>query len=813
MNQKKQTIASHGWWRRFHYLLLKFFLPARLLQSKYHTFRALLDADRQAADLLSELDTYLLGEVPADIWRIRTVVERLDAATATMVNRLLDMNPTAHSRLPRRFAVISAEVASRLRPSPLSVDPPAILSLAAAHTQPQLAGGKATGLSRAGRCGVTVPPGFVITTNATHRFIAANGLAEAMISRFRLLDSADGTDINQISVELQQLIKQATVPAELAREIAAATATLAPASRFAVRSSALAEDSEMAFAGQYLSELEVPAAEVISAYKTVLAGKYCPSALTYRLRCGLSDDETTMAVLVIPMLSPRVSGVMHTLDPTGAGAEMGIYAVPGLAADLVGGKQTAERYQLCRQTGVDSSHNTRKNADLLKPDELRRLHQLGLRLERGLGSPQEIEWALDASGVTILQSRPLGLQPPPTQESASLAPHDTPLYSGLDRAAPGIGCGPVHFATTSRDMDQLPDGVVVVTPTLQPAHARFLERMAGVVAENSSGACHFASVAREKGVPVVVGQNLALSAGAIVTIDGSSGRIFSGCVGVTGQEKARLRAAERFKEKFKPLRSCTTHLGLTAVEEATFSAKRCRSLHDLVRFCHEMSVREMFALGDQRGRGLRHRARKIATTLPLVMYVVELDHDALPPGSIRAEDLASRPMRSFWRGLADPRIPWDQNLPHLDWDHFDRISAGIFSLDSPVLASYAITTNDYLHLDIRFGYHFSIVDALCSSTPGTNYLNFRFKGGGGTLAQQGFRLEFIDRVLTAHGFTTTSDNSTLDASYPRASAERTATALTRLGRLLAATRLMDIRLASTAEAVAAAERFLTDSGD
>jgi pyruvate,water dikinase len=219
----------------------------------------------------------------------------------------------------------------------------------------------------------------------------------------------------------------------------------------------------------------------------------------------------------------------------------------------------------------------------------------------------------------------------------------------------------------------------------------------------------------------------------------------------------------------KDLAACTVRLGLLDPDDAGFTPEGCRSLHDLVRFCHEKSVTEMFSLVDRGGRGLG-QSRRLSTTLPLVMYVLDLggglSPDAGEKGPVDVRSLSCVPLRSLWAGLADERVAWDQSQLHVDWETFDRVSAGIFCKDSRILASYSIIAAEYMHLNIRFGYHFSIVDALCGDSPGANYVKFRFKGGGAALAQRVHRLTFIRQVLERIGYETRIKGDMLDASYP-----------------------------------------------
>jgi pyruvate,water dikinase len=165
-------------------------------------------------------------------------------------------------------------------------------------------------------------------------------------------------------------------------------------------------------------------------------------------------------------------------------------------------------------------------------------------------------------------------------------------------------------------------------------------------------------------------------------------------------------------------------------------------------------------------------------------------------------------MRPLWAGLADERVDWDESQLHMDWETFDRISAGIFRKDSRILASYSIIASEYMHLNIRFGYHFSIVDALCGEFPGANYIKFRFKGGGAALSQRAHRLTFIRQVLERFGYEVLIKGDMLDAAYMRMPVDETARCLYVLGLVLAVTRLMDMKLAEASDAQREATLFM-----
>ncbi len=800
-------------WR---YRLMEIFAPGKLLRHKYAAFRQVLRLDSRALDLLADLEAHIFGQNPADPYRIRLLCRQITDTVGAMADQLQAMNPPAYRQLFEKHAALSIAIKALLAAASPQSTPPYILTLQEAADYPELAGGKAANLSAAGRVGVPIPRGFVITSRAFQRFISDNSLEKELEARFQLVQADDNATIIQITGELQELILDAEVPADIAAQIEQQVKALQPVERLAVRSSALAEDGQVSFAGQYASELNVDPAEIIAAYKRVIAGKYCPRAISYRIRHGLSDADTAMAVLVIPMIQPHTSGVIYTLDPgtTTARDLVGIYAVAGLAEGLVDGSRTPARYHLPRSDELISPLQSAASADLLLSlNELQQLRRWGLRLEALFGCPQDVEWTLDDGGLTVLQSRRLHQKKDPPPAAVQAVDLTRLLHSDLHCASAGIACGPVFHAPTGGSFAKIPAGSVVVTTTLRPALSQFLDRVVGVIAESGSRASHFSSVARERNIPVLVGSGISLEENQVVTVDAASGRIFNGCVNAVLHIGSLNPNKDFPQEKYVGLASHITHLHLTDPDSDNFTPSHCQSMHDIVRFCHEKSVQEMFRLIGRKGRGLG-KAQKLVTDLPLVLYVLDLEPSSTARAgtTITLDELSSLPMRACWQGMSDPRINWDTSQHHVDWEGFDQLSGGIFSLDSRLLASYAIVSQEYLHLNIRFGYHFSIVDAICSEQAGTNYLNFRFKGGGAAEQQKAFRIEFIDRVLTTFGFETSSRGDMLDAAFARAPLAETTRALSQLGMLLAATRLMDVRLTSTRQVAEEVENFISLAG-
>ncbi|WP_285907286.1 PEP/pyruvate-binding domain-containing protein [Pseudodesulfovibrio pelocollis] len=804
----------------FKHWTYQVFAPGTLLRRKYEAFKSLLRHDARALELVADLEELFYGKTLADRQRANWLAARLAESVKVMTGQLVEMNPTRYMDLPEYFRKIDFYVRMALELEQPEVGPPYILSLEDAAALPGLAGGKAANLGRAMRVeGVPVPPGFVVTANAFNYFIEFNGLRDDIESRLREMVVGDRDLLARLTAEMQELILAAEVPEEIARGIRFGVSEIISGDDLiAVRSSALSEDGDISFAGQYASELNIQPNDVLEAYKRVLAGKYCPRAVAYRISNGLTDTETAMAVLVIPMVEAENAGVAYSLDPDCRGRDqIGVYGVRGLGHGLVDGSVSPSKAVLTREETPRVSEDCLPDEGGLPAAEiLTELGRVVMRLEQAFGCPLDIEWAEDVTGALyILQARPLQ-----SEREEFVAGHAPilvkPLAEGLERASSGVGCGQVYYAPTGESIARIPKGAVVITPTLKPSLLTFIGNMSAVIAQTGSRASHFASVARETGVPVLVGSmDTVLEPGQVVTVDGTTGAVYDGVVDELAARGDREAAvSERVTRQYAKVIPLTVKLNLTDPQASDFSPEGCRSMHDIIRFCHEKAVGEMFSLVDKKGRGMGS-ARRLKTQLPLVMYLLDLGGglfaNAAEGELVTPQDIKSRPMWALWYGLSDSRVQWSQTLTHMDWEEFDRMSAGIFSFDSRLLASYGLISGDYMHLMIRFGYHFSVVDSVCGNEPGANYINFRFKGGGAAFDQRLLRLDFIGQVLSHYGFEVTARGDMLDANCARLDENGTRRLLARLGYLLAVTRLMDMRLETDQDVAREAQRFIEDA--
>jgi pyruvate,water dikinase len=300
-----------------------------------------------------------------------------------------------------------------------------------------------------------------------------------------------------------------------------------------------------------------------------------------------------------------------------------------------------------------------------------------------------------------------------------------------------------------------------------------------------------------------------------VTVDASHGRVYQGVVESLIEQgaSARARPETPFAARLRALMTFISPLHLTDPTSPEFTPAHCRSLHDVVRFVHEKGMAEMFSLVGKSGRGLA-RARKLDTELPLVMYVLDLDGglSAAAPAAktVEPQFITCEPLRACWEGLTHPDVIWHKGLVHLDWEEFDRLSASMLSLNSKILASYAVMSDKYLHLILRFGYHFAVLDTLCSEDPEANYIAFRFKGGGAGYENRLWRVQLIKLILEWAGFMVKTRGDLLDARFDRREARQLLSRLTLLGLLQGKTRLLDMALTSEEQVTKLVNEFQED---
>ena len=828
----------------FKHWSYRFFAPGVLLRQSYDAFKELLKQDGLCHDLMAEIELLYHEGRRLDVAGVNRLYREFSGAVAAMVENLGQLQPTDAAILAQYHKKIDFYIRFLLTPAEQLPVEPYILQLSDISS-PELSGNKAYNLAILKKeLHLPITGGFVITTNAFTRILKFNQLRDPVNALLAAVDIENMVQLEETSYKLTALISSATIPAEVKKDIEQAYDLLerqrGGAVLTAVRSSAASEDGEHSFAGQYHTELGVSRGGILEAYRAVLASKYTPEALFYRISLGLADEEAAMGVLVLPMVEAMTSGVIYTQNlEQPHQEEMVIHGIYGQGEVLVSGQTIGDQAYLdtegniirrikgkqtkkmiLAQSGLKDMPLTQheQGAFCLNTVQLAELGRWAKKIKNFYGTAQDIEWAINAEGqVFILQSRPLH------QEKRH---DDTPVKSteevGLEKiivggkkAAGGLAAGPVVVLNDTGEVSVDP-GIVLVTRATPPSLARILNNVVAVIAEQGGTAGHFATVCREFGVPFLTGVTEAttlLKSGQMVTVDADRQTIYAGAdKRLLGKAREKTDGELPYFKRLRSIMDFITPLNLLDPESEDFRADGCRSMHDIIRYSHELAVQTMFSLGERSGG---KSSKSLESNIPVSVSLLDVG-DGLCRGVADVEkvtiaDICCQPFLALWSGLSHPGVDWNSHN-HFDWKTFDEVAlaGGVASKESGDLASYAIVSKDYLNLNMRFGYHFTLVDALSGADPGTSYCQLRFAGGGGDFTGRALRLEFLDNVLRKLGFEVNKKGDLLDARLAEIDAEDLYVVLRMLGCLLGATKLMDMVLKQEQDVQRFVEMFFNE---
>ncbi|OPX57826.1 MAG: putative phosphoenolpyruvate synthase [Methanomassiliicoccales archaeon PtaB.Bin134] len=328
----------------------------------------------------------------------------------------------------------------------------------------------------------------------------------------------------------------------------------------AVRSSATAEDLPTAsFAGQQDTYLNVSGPEsLLKSVKKCWASLFTPRALAYRVSKNFEHDKVKLAVVVQRMVNSDISGIMFTIDPNSELPHIIIEAGYGLGEALVGGKVTPDTYVvdkfhrkiLNRRVSNQTWKLVRgESGECMKEDiprdlaskqkmtdeQILDLAEVGNQIEMHYDRPMDIEWAMEGGTVYIVQARPVTTLSKDKNNQADKADDKvessrTILVRGLG-ASPGKASGPVRIYQEDMSLDVVKQGDIMVTQMTTPDMVPAMTRTAAIITDEGGMTCHAAIVARELGIPCIVGANNAtevLKNGMEVTVHGQTGVVYEG---------------------------------------------------------------------------------------------------------------------------------------------------------------------------------------------------------------------------------------------------------------------------------------------
>ncbi len=450
-------------------------------------------------------------------------------------------------------------------------------------------------ISQLSESGVRVPGGFATTAHAFRTFLAEGGLARRISDRLATLDTDDVRALAQAGAEIRGWIEEQPLPpafeAEVRREFERLSAGT-PGASFAVRSSATAEDlPDASFAGQQETFLNVTGIDdVLARMREVFASLYNDRAISYRVHKGYAHGDVALSAGVQRMVRSDLgaAGVMFTIDTeSGFSDVVFITSSYGLGETVVqgavnpdefyvhkpalrSGKQAIIRRNLGSKlirmafasdeqraatgqlvTTVDTAAEQRNRYSLSDAD-VAELARYALVIEQHYGRAMDIEWGKDGidGKLYILQARPETVKSQSegkVEQRYKLKGSGTVLVEGR-AIGQKIGTGPVRIVDSIADMDRVQAGDVLVTDMTDPNWEPVMKRAAAIVTNRGGRTCHAAIIARELGIPAVVGCGDATSTlkeGALVTVacsEGDTGYVYDGLLDteITEVERGEL---------------------------------------------------------------------------------------------------------------------------------------------------------------------------------------------------------------------------------------------------------------------------------
>ena len=832
---------------------------AAAFRFKYTCFKDLLDSNSQLLNIISDMEEKLRGQQVFGMSYVRSQATRAAFHAFRMIKNLDVLSGHHYASLYGVLEKINAQIKERLGEK--REIPKTLLILPYSEVTKDMVdwvGGKSASLGEVlNRVGLPIPGGFAITTRAFEVFLAHNDLVDEINKRKMELDPQEPPSYTRVSDEIQRLILTAQVPPVLEEAILAAYRQLGEkrpggereSLRVSMRSSAIGEDSELSFAGQYLSLLNVPGEQLLQAYKEVVASLYTPRAISYRLNKGIRGEDIAMSVACLEMVESVASGVMYSRHPFNIMEDqILISAVWGLGPYAVEGVITPDTYRVAKDESLSilKTEVAHKSVQLvsspegglqeipvppelqdkpcLSPEQIKVLAAYARKLEEHYRAPQDVEWALDRQGrVLVLQSRPLRLQAPVADERQAIPPiQGYPILVENGAVAfPGVGCGPAFLIEEDRDLVQVPDGSVLVAKHSSPKFVVAMPKAQAIVTDFGSISGHMASLSREFEVPTLLDTRVATEViypGMEITVDAYTGRVYQGRV---PELLARRHTRESHMqgtpiyEVLKEVAALIAPLNLVDPKARNFSATGCRTLHDLGRLVHELSYTEMFQISDlvsDRGGG----AVKLRAPIPLDLYLIDLGGGLTGVGphatKVEVGQIASVPLKALLEGMlhedlrtAEPRpiqisgllsVMREQMLtsPNIEERFGDR--------------SYAIISDKYLNFSSRVGYHYSVLDCYCGLTTNKNYITFSFKGGAADDVRRNRRVRAIAIVLMGLDFTVDVKGDRVDARLQKYASPVIEEKLDQIGRLLNYTRQMDMLMTSEVSVEGVAKNFL-----
>jgi len=811
----------------------------------FSCFLDVLAANNKVLEIIADIGEKLSGDFLFDRHYLEAAVNDMIASAHESIDAINRLTDNRFEQLYDIAAGMEARLKSMLsgrddRHGPQILPLPQIEN----HHWP-LIGGKAAHLIELRQDPkVRIPEGFVITSRTFHDLLDTNGLREKF-DRFEAIladPEHNREEFEELRRQLEKGVLAAYPPAELFQALEATVQELIEAGCetpffMAVRSSAQEEDMDFSFAGQFHSELQVRAEpeDIFHAYRKVAASLFNQKAIRYRQQLFPEGGQLSIAALCQRMIDARASGIIYSDNPAEpASRTMLAVGSFGQGQAVVEGQVPTDSFLLAKgePPTIVSRHIASKKIALepvavgglqfhelapeqagspcLSDDRLLELAGLAAHLENFFKRPQDIEWTVDRNDTLyILQTRPL-LVPENTGAgrplSERLEKYEV-LYADVGRIAQqGIGAGPAYLLTGHDDLQNFPDGGVLIAHKDSSYFIEVMHRAAAIITEVGTPVSHMATLCREARVPCLVAAGdvrKKIKSGDDITVDAEDRRIYKGRVSellsyqaacaMNLEKTLEFRVLSRIQREVSRL-----HLVDPLIQE--FRPEDCRTFHDLLRFIHETAVLELVELGRDEGC-LTGKAMARPLDLPIQAGILVIDI-----GGGIAEDhkayrvpysaIASKPFKAILQGMLFPDV-WHQVTMPVGFR--DMMHSMLATPRDTLTGQYtghniAIISRNYVNLCFRFGYHFNIIDAFCDDQARNNHIYFRFLGGASDITKRSRRATLIAAILKEFDFNVQTKGDLVISRTSNIVVSEMEKTLDILGRLVGFTRQLDVQM-------------------
>jgi pyruvate, water dikinase len=807
----------------------------------FSVFQKVLEYNNQVLELMAGMGTKLGGAYIFDKQYIRSSCHQMSDLVYKLIYNLNIMAPKKYLNLYDAFDAINHDIEEELAGRPVIPQTEYTMPYSLVTDDlTDVVGAKNANLAEIKNLlGLKAPEGFAITIRAFRAFMEYNRLQPKMNALNAAWRQGDASG-NQTAEELRELMLEGKVPTPLQKEIFRSLDRLYQGINpeevmLALRSSAMNEDREHTFAGQYLSLLNEPRGNILQAYKSILSSLFSDTVMEYKRQKELLDYEDSMAVACQLMVDAKVSGVLYTLDPRAPERDvMLINATWGLGAPVVSGEAKADLYTMDRQepyrlksldvvrkpqklmpkkgggTEISEVHQDLQTQTCLNDEQMKQIAEAGLTIERYFKKPQDIEWAIDdEDNLVILQARSLNIKDQVSKLVCDISSvlDDFPVIF-RDKgsiAQEGISTGKVFLVTTEEDLDRFPSEAVMVTAYTSPRLGKVIKKASAIITDVGSPTGHMATIAREFRVPTIVNTGIAtqlLRPGQIITVDARENVVYEGAVKAlcyyefaeeTFETTYEYRLLQRVLKKI-------ASLNLLDPSEKNFTPSGCKTFHDITRYVHEKAVEELIGLeyakiGDAAGTG-----RKLKFTIPLDLILIDIGggiNGSPNVSEVDPQNIISVPMKAFLEGLSVPGA-WDTEPMSVDFGSFMSSLTRTFSssMATPkyVGQNLAVLSKEYVNINLRLGYHFNMIVGHISDNLNDNYAYFRFLGGVTDMSRRSRRAKLLAEILVKSDFRVDIRGDLVIARIKKLEFKMMEKKMKILGLLVAFTRQLDVKM-------------------